>query len=107
MRKSRNGLRPVLVKSDLGEVIKGYLLKIGQEGSIEDGINQVALIEEENGFVSQWNAYNIKFDDIEETIHEDIPEEILEDYQKIKFSFTDEFGNHWTFTRKCRYDTIN
>lgn len=61
MRERRNDLRPVIVN----ENIKGYLLHIGQAGNFESGIDQVALIEEENGRVSQWNAWNMKFDDIE------------------------------------------
>lgn len=64
-RKSRNGFRPVTVWEH-GELIQGYLICFNQEGNLEDGIGLFAAVELENGQVSQYDAYHVKFDDIEE-----------------------------------------
>ena len=61
MREKRNNLRPVTVNGK----VKGYLLHIGLAGNIEGGIDQVVLVEEENGKVNQYNAWDIEFDDVE------------------------------------------
>lgn len=68
MRKSRNGLRPVTVKCRTNnyEPIKGYLVITHLEGDLENGIELMAMIELECGGVTQYGAYDIAFDDIEE-----------------------------------------
>lgn len=65
MRNPRNGLRPVTAKQYSKE-LKGYLICFNQEGNLEDGIGLYAAIELEDGKVTQVDAYNVKFDDVEE-----------------------------------------
>jgi len=60
MRERRNDLKPVTANGNMG-----YLLHIGLAGNIESGIDQVALVEHEDGTVHQYNAWSIKFDDVE------------------------------------------
>lgn len=62
-RDSRNGLRPVTVKTGKKE-IQGYLINFNQEGGLEDGIGLFAAVELEDGYVAQYDAYQIKFDDV-------------------------------------------
>jgi hypothetical protein len=67
MRKSRNGLRPVIILEWSGiKNIEGYLLHIGQTSNLEKGINKpCALIEGEDGTIIECDIYNVQFDDIE------------------------------------------
>lgn len=67
MRNPRNGLRPVTAKQYSKE-LKGYLICFNQEGNLEDGIGLYAAIELEDGSVIQADAYNVKFDDVEESM---------------------------------------
>ena len=67
-REPRNGLRPVSIAKYMvpkEEWVKGYLHKFTTEGNMENGIESFAIIELENGEVTQADAYNIKFDDVE------------------------------------------
>lgn len=64
MREKRNGLRPVTAIQYTKE-LKGYFHCFGQEGNLEDGIGMYATIELENGTVTQVDAYQMKFDDVE------------------------------------------
>lgn len=64
MRESRHGLRPVTALQYKKE-LKGYLICFNQEGSLEDGIGLYAAIELEDGSVTQVDAYNVKFEDVQ------------------------------------------
>jgi hypothetical protein len=64
MRDKRNGLRPVTAKR-YKEELKGYFHCFGQEGNLEEGVGTYATIELEDGTVTQVDAYNMKFDDVE------------------------------------------
>jgi hypothetical protein len=66
IRESRNGLRPVTVNA-YGKEIQGYLLYIGQEGSLEEGIGICAVIELLDGGVTEYDVCKIQFDDIEKS----------------------------------------
>lgn len=70
MRESRNGLRPVSIKSrtDNYKKVEGYLVTTHLEGDMENGLELMAMIELEDGGVTQYSAYDIEFDDIEEEI---------------------------------------
>lgn len=77
MRQSRNGLRPVTIAKymvDESKWEKGYLHKFVTEGSMDGGIDSYAIVELENGTVTQGDAYRIRFDDVEEPKLE--PEEV-------------------------------
>ncbi|MDQ0268901.1 hypothetical protein [Cytobacillus purgationiresistens] len=65
MREARNGLRPVTAISYQKE-LKGYFHCFSQEGSLEEGIGTYATIELEDGSVHQVDAFQMKFDDVEE-----------------------------------------
>lgn len=64
MREPRNGLRPVSTTL-YGVDFEGYFHGFSQEGSLEDGIGTYATVELEDGRVMQFDAFKIKFDDIE------------------------------------------
>jgi hypothetical protein len=66
MREKRNGLRPITAIRYKDE-LKGYFHCFGQEGSLEEGIYTYATIELENGTITQVDAYQMKFDDVEES----------------------------------------
>lgn len=63
MKESRNGLRPVTIKEQGVEHI-GYLINFNQEGNLQDGIGLFAAVELETGEVYQFNAYNVRYDDV-------------------------------------------
>jgi hypothetical protein len=64
VREKRNGLRPVTAKR-YNDILKGYFHCFGQEGSLEEGIGMYATIELEDGTITQVDAYQLKFDDVE------------------------------------------
>jgi hypothetical protein len=64
MLEKRNGLRPITAKR-YNDILKGYFHCFGQEGSLEEGIGMYAIIELEDGTVTQVDAYQLKFDDAE------------------------------------------
>lgn len=63
MREKRNGLRPITA-TRYNESLIGYFHCFGQEGSLEEGIYTYAVIELEDGTVTQVDAYQMKFDDV-------------------------------------------
>jgi hypothetical protein len=63
MREKRNDLRPVLISWN-GENVKGYFHCFCQVGNVEEGIEQYALVELEDGTVIQPFAHGIKFEDV-------------------------------------------
>ncbi|ASV67595.1 hypothetical protein [Cytobacillus kochii] len=68
MQVARELLRPVTAKL-YNQEIKGYFHGFVQEGSLEDGIGAFAIIEKEDGSITQVDAYTVKFEDVRRNEH--------------------------------------
>lgn len=70
MRESRNGLRPVTLKigDGRGKIVdykQGYFHCFVTTGNQENGLYATAIIEMEDGNIKEWEAIEVKFDDVE------------------------------------------
>ncbi|APQ78686.1 hypothetical protein [Clostridium botulinum] len=69
MREKRNGLRPIILKigdgrGNMVEHKKGYFHCFVTTGTQEEELYATAIVEMEDGTVSEWGAVDIQFDDI-------------------------------------------
>lgn len=65
MQVARELLRPVTAKL-YNKEFKGYFHGFVSEGNLEDGIGAYAIIEKEDGSITQVDAYTVKFEDVKE-----------------------------------------